>query len=103
MVAGTTLDFVIRACSRINDVELIFNTLVEANLVSYNLKIKGYAACGRVKDSKRLFEKMSQRTIVSTNTMIYVYFKNKEIGKALKLFEETRGERNPVTWNSMIS
>ncbi|MBA0686899.1 hypothetical protein Goari_014469, partial [Gossypium aridum] len=63
----------------------------------------GYAACGRVKDSKRLFEEMSQRTIVSTNTMIYVYFKNKEIGKALKLFEETRGERNPMTWNSIIS
>ncbi|MFQ6669478.1 hypothetical protein Gotur_034708 [Gossypium turneri] len=88
---------------RIDDAELIFNTLVEANSVSYNLMIKGYAACGRVEDSKRLFEEMSQRTIVSTNTMISVYSRSGEIGKALMLFEETRGERNPVTWNSMMS
>ncbi|MBA0828459.1 hypothetical protein Goarm_013131, partial [Gossypium armourianum] len=88
---------------RIDDAELIFNTLVEANSISYHLLIKGYVACGRAEDSKRLFEEMFQRTIISTNTMIFVYSKSGEIGKALKLFEETRGERNPVTWNSMMS
>ena len=35
--------------------------------------------------------------------MISVYSKNGEIDKALKLFEERKGERNPVTWNSMMS
>ncbi|MBA0648570.1 hypothetical protein Goklo_016268 [Gossypium klotzschianum] len=88
---------------RIDDAELIFNTLVEANSISYHLLIKGYVACSRAEDSKRLFEEMFQRTIISTNTMISVYSKSGEIGKALKLFEETRGERNPVTWNSMMS
>ncbi|XWS36032.1 hypothetical protein CRYUN_Cryun20dG0047600 [Craigia yunnanensis] len=88
---------------KIEDAELIFKRLFEANSISYNLMIKGYAACGRVEDSKRLFEEMPQRTIVSTNTMISVYSRSGEIDKALKLFEETRGERNPVTWNSMMS
>ncbi|KAK8606688.1 hypothetical protein V6N13_052453 [Hibiscus sabdariffa] len=88
---------------KIEDAELIFNRLVEANSVSYNLMIKGYAACGRAEDSKRLFEEMSERTIVSTNTMISVYSRSGEIDKALRLFEVTRGERNSVTWNSMMS
>ncbi|KAK7857202.1 pentatricopeptide repeat-containing protein [Quercus suber] len=34
--------------------------------------------------------------------MISVYSRNREIDKALKLFEETKGERNPVTWNSIM-
>ncbi|GMJ07844.1 SLOW GROWTH 2 [Hibiscus trionum] len=88
---------------KIEDAELIFDRLVEANSVSYNLMIKGYAACGRAEDSKRLFEEMSERTIVSTNTMISVYSRSGEIDKALKLFELTQGERNSVTWNSMMS
>ncbi|XP_022735366.1 pentatricopeptide repeat-containing protein At2g13600-like [Durio zibethinus] len=88
---------------KIEDAELIFNKLVEANSFSYNLMIKGYAACGRVEDSKRLFEEMSRRTIVSTNIMISVYSRSGEIDKALKLFEETQWERDPVTWNSMMS
>ncbi|KAI9160277.1 hypothetical protein LWI28_006759 [Acer negundo] len=35
--------------------------------------------------------------------MISVYSRNGEIDEALKLFEETKGETNPVTWNSMMS
>ncbi|KAJ0100588.1 hypothetical protein Patl1_20315 [Pistacia atlantica] len=88
---------------RIDEAELIFNRLTEANSVSYNLMIKGYAAMGRVLDSERLFGKMPHRTIISTNTMISVYSRNDEIKKAVELFEETKGERNPVTWNSMMS
>ncbi|KAK3219367.1 hypothetical protein Dsin_013337 [Dipteronia sinensis] len=88
---------------RIEDAELIFNRLTEANSVLYNLMIKGYAVEGRFEDSKRLFEKNPHRTIISSNTMISVYSRNGEIDKALKLFEETKGERNPVTWNSMMS
>ncbi|MBA0765646.1 hypothetical protein Gotri_014806, partial [Gossypium trilobum] len=64
---------------RIDDAELIFNTLVEANSISYQLLIKRYVACGRAEDSERLFEEMFQRTIISTNTMISVYSKSGEI------------------------
>ncbi|GMH18364.1 hypothetical protein Nepgr_020205 [Nepenthes gracilis] len=35
--------------------------------------------------------------------MISVYSRNGEIHNALKLFEDTRDKRSPVTWNSMIS
>ncbi|XP_059667192.1 putative pentatricopeptide repeat-containing protein At5g37570 [Cornus florida] len=89
--------------SKVDDAEGIFDALVEKNQVSYNLMIKGYAVNGRVSDSERLFLEMPQRTIASSNTMISVYSRNGEIDKALELFEETKGERNPVTWNSMIS
>nr|DAD27639.1 TPA_asm: hypothetical protein HUJ06_029107 [Nelumbo nucifera] len=88
---------------RVEDAEMIFTPMVEKTPVSYNLMIKGYAMSDRVEDSERLFEEMPHRTIVSSNTMISVYSRNGEIGKALEIFNETKGERNTVTWNSMIS
>jgi len=87
---------------RIEDAELIFNRLIEKNPISYNLMIKGYAISGQVEESERLFKTMTQRTIFSFNTMISVYSRNGEIDKALELFEETKRERNPVTWNSLM-
>ncbi|KAL0005992.1 hypothetical protein SO802_013553 [Lithocarpus litseifolius] len=88
---------------RIVDAEFIFGRLVEKSPVSYNLMIKGYAMSGQVKESEKLFNRMTEKTIISLNTMISVYSGNGEIDKALKLFKETKGERNPVTWNSMMS
>ncbi|KDP22168.1 hypothetical protein JCGZ_25999 [Jatropha curcas] len=88
---------------RIPDAELIFNSLTQKSSDLYNLMVKGYAMNGRVEDSKRLFEKMPQKTLFSSNTMISVYSRNGEIDEALMLFEKTKEERNPVTWNSMLS
>ena len=65
--------------------------------------IKGYAMSGQAEESEKLFNRMMERTIISLNTMISVYSRNGEIDKALKLFEETKWERNPVTWNSIMS
>ncbi|KAH7529026.1 hypothetical protein FEM48_Zijuj05G0139900 [Ziziphus jujuba var. spinosa] len=88
---------------KIKDAEMVFHRLKEKDPVSYNLMIKGFAISGQVEESKKLFLKMPHRTIISSNIMISVYSRNGEIDKALNLFEETKGERNPVTWNSMIS
>ncbi|XP_052187663.1 pentatricopeptide repeat-containing protein At2g13600-like [Diospyros lotus] len=88
---------------KVDEAETIFNELNEMDPLTYNLMIKGYAVSGRVDDSKRLFLEMPHRTIVSSNCMISIYSRNGEIDKALELFEETKSERNPVTWNSMIS
>ncbi|GMN44449.1 hypothetical protein TIFTF001_013641 [Ficus carica] len=87
----------------IQEAEMIFDRLKEKDPVSCNLMIKGYAMSGQVEESKRLFENMTHKTTISSNTMISVYSKNGEIGKALELFEETKGKRDPVTWNSMIA
>lgn len=35
--------------------------------------------------------------------MISVYSKNGELDESVKLFDKTKGERNYVTWNSMMS
>lgn len=88
---------------RIQEAKMIFDRLKEKDSVSCNLMIKGYAMSGQVEESKRLFENMTHKTIISSNTMISVYSKCGEIGKALNLFEETKGKRDPVTWNAMIS
>ncbi|MBA0667247.1 hypothetical protein Goklo_000359 [Gossypium klotzschianum] len=87
--ALNSLNISLISMGRIDNAKLIFNTLIEANSASYNLKLKGYVAYGRFEDSKRLFEEMSQRTIISTNIMISIYSRSGEIDKALKLFEET--------------
>ncbi|KAF2315503.1 hypothetical protein GH714_039957 [Hevea brasiliensis] len=46
---------------------------------------------------------MPRKTIISSNTMITLYSRNGEIDEALVIFERTKGEKNPVTWNSMLS
>ncbi|KAL5568318.1 hypothetical protein UlMin_024893 [Ulmus minor] len=88
---------------RIKDARMIFDRLNDKDPISCNLMIKGYAKNGQVEESKRLFEKMTQKTISSSNTMISVYSREGEIDKALNLFEETKGRRDHVTWNSMMS
>ncbi|XP_065868484.1 pentatricopeptide repeat-containing protein At2g13600-like [Euphorbia lathyris] len=88
---------------RIEDAEMIFNGVSEKNSILCNLMMKGYAMSGRFEDSKRLFDEMPQRTIFSSNTMISVYSRNGEFDKALLLFENTKDEKNPVTWNTMLS
>lgn len=88
---------------RIKDAELIFNGLLEMNPISCNLMTKGYGMSGQVKESKMIFSRMTQKTIISLNTMISMYFRKGELDKALGLFEETKGERNSVTWNLMMS
>ncbi|KAI3471201.1 hypothetical protein Pfo_027864 [Paulownia fortunei] len=88
---------------KIKEAELIFKNMAETNPVSLNLMIKGYAMCGRVEDSERLFMQMPVRILSSLNTMISVYARNGEINKALELFEKTKGEGSPISWNSMIS
>ncbi|MBA0682293.1 hypothetical protein Goari_024022 [Gossypium aridum] len=107
IIGGVLIEFY-SDCEAIVDAKRVYDGVTNPCLNASNSLIRGlisigYVACGRAEDSKRLFEEMFQRTIISTNTMISVYSKSGEIGKALKLFEETRGERNPVTWNSLIS
>ncbi|KAJ8752818.1 hypothetical protein K2173_008553 [Erythroxylum novogranatense] len=87
---------------RIEDAECVFQRM-KKNAVSYNLMVKGYAINGQFEDSKKLFEKMPHKTIISSNTMISVFSRNGEINKAMMLFEDTKQEKNPVTWNSMMS
>ncbi|GAB2265107.1 hypothetical protein Dimus_000174 [Dionaea muscipula] len=87
----------------VEDARIVFKSMVERTPVSYNLMIKGYAMDGRVDCSKKLFETMPMRSIFSINTMISVYSRKGDLDSALKLFEEAKGERNSVTWNSMIS
>ncbi|XP_027347653.1 pentatricopeptide repeat-containing protein At2g13600-like [Abrus precatorius] len=88
---------------RIEEAELIFYELRETNSVSYNLMIKGHAMIGNFEKSKILFEKMNPKNLTSLNTMISVYSKYGELDEAVKLFDKIKGERNYVTWNSMMS
>lgn len=91
------------AAGRIAEAELIFNGLPERDPVLYNLMIKGYSLCGRSEDSEKLYLKMPGRTLLSSNTMISVYSRSAQLDKAVDLFEKMKEERNPITWNSMIS
>ncbi|XP_014506231.1 pentatricopeptide repeat-containing protein At2g13600-like [Vigna radiata var. radiata] len=88
---------------RMEEAEFVFNDLRDTNPVSFNLMIKGYAMNGQFEKSKRIFEKMSPKTLTSLNTMIYVSSKSGDLDEAVKLFDKTKGERNYVTWNSMMS
>ncbi|WVZ23870.1 hypothetical protein V8G54_002414 [Vigna mungo] len=88
---------------RMEEAEFVFNDLRDRNSVSFNLMIKGYAMNGQFEKSKRIFEKMSPKTLTSLNTMISVSSKSGDLDEAVELFDKTKGERNYVTWNSMMS
>lgn len=89
---------------RIKEAESVFSRMTEKNPVSYNLMIKGYdAMCGQFEDSERLFMQMPVKILSSMSTMIMVYARKGDVDKAVGLFERTKGEGDPVSWNSMIS
>ncbi|KAL8217867.1 hypothetical protein R6Q57_021240 [Mikania cordata] len=88
---------------KIEEAELVFNSIVIKDSSTYNIMIKGYSLVNRYEDSIEFFLKMPQKTLASFNTMISVHSRNGDLNKALELFEVTKEERNTVTWNSMIS
>ncbi|KAL1290387.1 hypothetical protein AAHE18_20G124800 [Arachis hypogaea] len=91
------------SAGKIEEAEMIFYRLREMNHVSYNLMIKGYSMSGHYEKSKKLFNQMSLKDITSLNTMISVYSKNGDLDEAVRLFDKTKDQKNPVTWNSMMS
>ncbi|QHO15976.1 hypothetical protein HN51_031354 [Arachis hypogaea] len=91
------------SAGKIEEAEMIFYRLRETNHVSYNLMIKGYSMSGHFEKSKKLFNQMSLKDITSLNTMISVYSKNGDLDEAVRLFDKTKDQKNPVTWNSMMS
>ncbi|EPS73430.1 hypothetical protein M569_01329 [Genlisea aurea] len=87
----------------IQKAESIFRNMPEKDAASYNIMIKGYAMVSRLSDSEMVFLDLPITTLSSLNTMISAYANSGEIGKALELFEAAKGEKDPITWNSMIS
>ncbi|KAE8726711.1 bidirectional sugar transporter SWEET3-like [Hibiscus syriacus] len=83
-----TLDSVIRACSRIYDG--VTNPCLNAS----NSLIRGHISMGKIEDAELVFNRLVEANLVSYNLMIKG---SGEIDKALKLFEETQGERNSIT------
>ncbi|KAG7035736.1 Pentatricopeptide repeat-containing protein, partial [Cucurbita argyrosperma subsp. argyrosperma] len=106
-----TFDCVVRACGRlrylsqgkceaVDIAKTVYDSMERPCLNASNALLEGLLLVGRINDAEEIFVKLREKNPVSYNLMLKG---NGEIEKALKLFESTKGEGNPVTWNSMIS
>ncbi|XP_008791356.2 pentatricopeptide repeat-containing protein At2g45350, chloroplastic [Phoenix dactylifera] len=115
LAAGITADefsysLALKGCSRASLLRegsqmhsLIRKTELSSNLYLQNSLIGFYARCGLYELARQVFDRIPQRDSVSWNSMIDGYVKNGRIGAARELFDQMRdGDRNLVTWNSMI-
>ncbi|KAK9013108.1 hypothetical protein V6N11_041129 [Hibiscus sabdariffa] len=84
----------------IADAKRIYDGATNPSLNASNSLIRGFISTGKIEDAELIFNRLVEANLVYSNMMIK---EGGEIDKALKLFEETRGERNSVTWNSMMS
>ncbi|MFQ6634441.1 hypothetical protein Gotur_010850 [Gossypium turneri] len=77
MVAGTTLDFVIRACSRL--VNLREGRLIHGILIKYGFEfdqliggalIEFYSGCEAIADAKRVYDGVTNPCLNASNSLI---------------------------------
>ncbi|KAA8540013.1 hypothetical protein F0562_026705 [Nyssa sinensis] len=98
-IGGALIDFYCN-CRAMDDAERVYDRQVNPCLNYSNTLMAGLISMGRFDDAELIFDGLIEKNKDSYNLMIKG---NGEIDKALELFEETKWERNPVTWNSMIS
>ncbi|XP_021296621.1 pentatricopeptide repeat-containing protein At5g48910-like isoform X2 [Herrania umbratica] len=99
LIGGALIEFYCY-CEAIDDAKRVYDGITNPCLNASNSLIGGLMSLGWIEDAELIFNRLVDANSVSYILMIKG---SGEIEKAIKLFEETQGERNPVTWNSMMS
>ncbi|XP_072952767.1 pentatricopeptide repeat-containing protein At1g62260, mitochondrial [Typha angustifolia] len=89
---------------RLREARLLFDSLPDRNVVTWNSMIGGYVRRREVLEARKLFDEMPERDVVSWNSMLYGYALSSdaaELEEARQLFDRMP-ERDVVSWNTMI-
>ena len=92
-------------CGDIDRARWMFDSLVNKNVVSWNIMISGYLINGEPKKCIDLFREMQMAGIkpdqVSLSDVISAYFQTRCIDEAIKTFNDVT-EKDKICWTSMI-
>ncbi|CAN1146184.1 Pentatricopeptide repeat-containing protein At5g15300 [Linum perenne] len=89
-------------CGDLGVARVIFDAMVEKDVVAWSALIAGYARRGNLNVARQLFSDMPVKDMVSWNVMITGYAKKGKMDCAMELFNEAP-KRDVVTWNTMIA
>ncbi|KAK6155053.1 hypothetical protein DH2020_009301 [Rehmannia glutinosa] len=85
----------------VREAKMVFDVMVERDLVTYNSMISGLVKAGELKEAKKLFDEMPHRDRVSWNTILDGYVKSGDMVSAFELFEKMPS-RDVVSWSTVI-
>ncbi|KAJ8750108.1 hypothetical protein K2173_014023 [Erythroxylum novogranatense] len=92
-------------CGEIKDARVVFDLILQKNVVSWNAMISGYSLNGKIEEAQKLFSIMPARNNVSWSTMIAYYLDHKEFEKVFEVCNEMLllGESpNKSTFSSLL-
>ncbi|KAF9605199.1 hypothetical protein IFM89_014312 [Coptis chinensis] len=90
------------ACGLSSYGRLVFDKIVDKDVICWNTMIAGYIKCGEYGYAKEVFELMPVRNVSSWNTIVDMYCKCGDMEMARKLFEDMP-EKDVISWNALIS
>ncbi|KAJ7951938.1 Pentatricopeptide repeat [Quillaja saponaria] len=86
----------------IGQARMVFESIPERNVVSWNAMISGFVKNGDLKNAREFFDRMPKRNVTSWNSMITGYCHCGMMREAHELFDHME-KRNYVSWMVMIS
>ncbi|GAA0151782.1 hypothetical protein LIER_37354 [Lithospermum erythrorhizon] len=101
-VHNTILDFYSKCGGNLGYVWMVFDEMVERDVISYNTMIGACMNHGEVEFAIRLFEGMPERNTVTWNSVIGGLSKTGNVELARTVFNKMP-QKNTVSWNSMVS
>ena len=100
---GTSLVGTYAKCGGLGDSRMVFDTMPERNVVTWNAMISGYLRSGDTESASLLFEAMPGQTPVSWSQMIGGFARNGDTATARRLFDKVPNElKDVVTWTVMV-
>ncbi|XP_051115086.1 pentatricopeptide repeat-containing protein At2g13600-like [Andrographis paniculata] len=103
---GSSLIDLYSKCGNVIDGRVVFDNLLNKNLVCWNSMVAGYSLIGDLAEAAELFSRMPQRNCVSWNSLIAGHVGIENYVEALELFVKmilSGEEPNKSTFSSVLS
>ncbi|KAI3955744.1 hypothetical protein MKW98_006104 [Papaver atlanticum] len=101
-VIGTTLVDMYGKCGLIEDARIVFDEMVDRDVVAWTAMVSGYTKMGLMREARALFDVMQERNVVSWTSMVAGYANVGAINEAKALYDQMP-VRNTITWIAMIA
>lgn len=90
VIVSTNLVHLYSVCLSLDDARIIFDSMVDRNVVSWNVMLNGYVKGGMVDLARDIFDRIPVKDVVSWGTIIDGYLQVGRLKEALALYCEMR-------------
>ncbi|KAH6755546.1 mitochondrial editing factor 18 [Perilla frutescens var. hirtella] len=90
VIVSTNLVLLYSSSSCLDEARIIFDSMVDRNVVSWNVMLNGYVKAGLVDLARDIFEGIPGKDVVSWGTMIDGYLQARRLREALALYCDMR-------------